>query len=399
MQKTFLGRACRLTAASLVALPLLVGCSSDDSSDGGSGGGASGDQPLTLGLLMSVKGEDAYSLDDYFQGASLAIEQINADGGYNGQPIESFRVPGPSGPTELTASLLDAASQEPDVLIGASSPQLAAISRQVDSVGIPIIGTSSYAISNGYAAGSQWVFMALASDENTVDAAARYAVEGLGGENIAVLHTNESFGMAGSESLEEFIPAAGGTILTDQSFPPDATDLTGPLLAANDADVFVSWAYPAPQAAGVNELANRGDARPTVGNAGLSSSVANGIITDAALPNIYSTVPCNSQGDRPATQDFVAAFQEKFGSDPSYISAQTYDSVYLAVEAAKAADSLEPDDMLAALESVEFSDGVCAAEYKADKEHVLVHDVTIVGFAAGDTTPVTKEVYSFDPGA
>lgn len=364
---------------------------------GASSSGAADSGPaLSVGLLMSVKGEDAYSIDDYYQGAQLALEQINAAGGFHGQPVKSFRVAAPSDPTALTTSLLKVAGKKPSVIVGAPPPQLAAISRQIDQSAIPIIGTSSYPISDGHAAGSKWVLMTLANDPDTVNAAAKYAVSL--GKKVAVLHTNEAFGQAGSEALKKDIPAAGGSIVTDQAFAPDATDLTGALLASKDADVVVSWAYPAPQAVGINAIANQGKSTPTVGNAGISSSVTNKIITKKALTQIFSTVPCNTQDPRPATKKFFEAFKAKYGSQPSYISAQAYDSVYLALAAAKTAKSLGNDDMLAALQGLDYTDGACAGAYQADSEGVLVHSVTIQGFTA-DSNAVTKKVYDFPPAA
>jgi ABC-type branched-subunit amino acid transport system substrate-binding protein len=391
-------------AGALVLALAAAGCGSGGSSgsanaaSGASGGSSNGNEPLTVGLLMSVKGEDSYALDDYYQGAKLAVQQINKAGGFHGQPVKTFRVKGPQDPTKLGSALLDAAGKKPDIIIGAASPALGAISRQVDSVGIPILGPSSYDVSNGHVAGSKWVFQALPSDPDTIKAAAKYAVKGLGAKKVAVLHTNESFGTKGSKKLKKDIPAAGGSIVTDQSYAPDATDMSGPLLAAKGADAIVNWSYPTPQVAAINAMAHKGDSTPTVGNAGIDASVDNGAITKGALQHIYSTVPCNPQGERPKIQKFVKAVKAKYDTNPSFNTAVTYDLVHLAVQAAKTSKSLEPDDLLASLDKLDYSGGVCAADYKADKQHTLVHDVTILGFKK-DRTPVTKKVYHFTPAS
>jgi branched-chain amino acid transport system substrate-binding protein len=388
----------RLATAGALVVPLVVATacgsssSKSSSSPGGTSAGKSG-KALTIGLVMSVKGEDAYSVDDYYQGAQLAIEEINKAGGVNGKPINSFRVPAPSDPTALTDSVLKAKEKNPDIEVGFPPPALAALSRQVDSAGIPIIGTSSYAITNGKVAGSKWVFMTLDNDAETVRAAARYAVKGLNSKKIAVLHTNESFGTAGSEALKKDVPAEGGTIITDQGYAPTATDLTGPIVAAKGADAIVNWGYPGPMAAQVNAIANQGGNTPTVGAAGASLIVSSGIVSSPkAREQLYSTVPCNTQGDRPAQKAFLTAFKAKYGKVPGYVSAQVYDSVYLAVEAAKKDPSLSHDGLLKALETLSYTDGACATEYKADSTHTLVHAVTIVGFK-GNGDQVTKATY------
>ena len=248
-------------------------------------------------------------------------------------------------------------------------------------------------MTNGKVAGSKWVFQTLADDESTVRAAARYAVKGLNAKKIAVLHTNESFGSAGSASLKKDVPAENGTVITDQGFAPTATDLTGPIIAAKGADAIINWGYPGPIAAEVNTIAAQGGSTPTVASAGASLIVSSGLVAKPkAREQLYGTVPCNTQGDRPAQKSFLTAFKAKFNKVPGYISAQVYDSVYLAVEAAKQDPSLTHDGLLKALETLTYKNGVCASEYKSDAAHTLVHAVTIVGFtASGDQ--VTKATY------
>ena len=377
---------------------LLLAAACGGSTDAQTPSGDAGAKPLTIGFVASLKGEDATGQDGPYQAAMVAVDEINAAGGVNGQPIKTVRVPSPTDPANLTAQLIKIGEQKPDIIVGASPPSLAAISRQVDTLATPIVGTTSYESINGMAAGSKWVFQMLPSDANTVGAAARYTVEGLNAKKVAVLHTNESFGTKGSKELGSVIPALGGTVVTDQAFGPTATDLTGPLLAAKSADAqaIVSWSFPGPQAAAVNALANQGASTPTVGNASISSSVTNGVIKNpAAFDKVYSTLPCNVDDARPNALKFVAAYKAKYKDAVNYSAALYYDAVKLAVTAAKKAPSLDKSKLREALEGLDYKDGACSAQYKSDKTHILTHEATIVGFGP-DAKPITKKTYTFD---
>jgi branched-chain amino acid transport system substrate-binding protein len=97
-------RTYRTLLAGSVAMMALAACSS-----GGAGGssshGISG--PIKLVGLWEVKGESPAAIDDYQNGAALAIEQITAAGGIAGKPVTLDRVPlSPSDPQKATSQFL-----------------------------------------------------------------------------------------------------------------------------------------------------------------------------------------------------------------------------------------------------------------------------------------------------
>lgn len=383
-------------AAAIGLVMSATSCSESGNSAVDKPGGSASD-PLKIGLLMSIKGEDAYAVDSYYNGAALAIELINAAGGFNGKPVDSFRIAAPQDSAGLSSALLAVADKKPNIVVGIPPTALGAISRQVDAVGLPIIGTSSYQLSNDYAAGSKWVFQLGNGDADETNAAARFAVEELGASKIAVLHTNESYGTNGSKLLASAIPAAGGKVFVDSAFSPTTTDMTNPLLDAKGADAIIHWGYPAPMAIQINTLSQQGIATPTITSGSGAIDVQSGAIKGPALKNMYSVLPCNIQDQtRPETKAFGQSYLQKYSSKPDYFAGRAFDAVYIALAAAKSADSLAPDAIALALADLKYTTGACLANYAADAAHIMAHDETIVGFTS-DSSLVTKRVFPSAP--
>src|SRR5690606_31592179 len=74
-------------AAAVGAIVLAAGCSSGLTADGG-GEAGSGDGPIKLGMLAPFSGSESAFGDYMKNGAQLAVDEINADGGIDGRQVE-----------------------------------------------------------------------------------------------------------------------------------------------------------------------------------------------------------------------------------------------------------------------------------------------------------------------
>jgi hypothetical protein len=91
----------------------------------------------------------------------------------------------------------------------------------------------------------------------------------------------------------------------------------------------------------------------------------------------------------------VADYKAKYGVDPIYSAAQSYDILYFITKVVQKAGSVAPAKLIKAIPSVSY-DGICTT-YKSDALRVLSHAADIVKFDASGNESVAKHL-TFAPG-
>ncbi|HVW82196.1 MAG TPA: ABC transporter substrate-binding protein [Mycobacteriales bacterium] len=393
-----------LAALATVGLVAVSACGS--SSSGGSPSAASTSSstssgsftlssPLTLGFLWEVKGEGAYGIDDYQDGALLALQQINAAGGVGGQPVKDFRVA--TDPTNLqstVASFLQAADKNPSVLLGMAAPsQVEAITSQLDRAQIPLLATTTADLqfAHGGQSGSDYLWPIGASDPETVSAGIDYLVNTLHLKKIGVMGTNESFGNAAVASAKAALSALGLKPYAVAQYSPTATDLTQQVLDMKGADAVLDWGYPNPLAVQLKQFAQNGIDIPTMSGTGIEVAIQSNLVPKSELGNLYVNEPCNPNAPASsAMESFVAAYKAKYGSVPTQNAAYSYDAVKVAVAAVEQAKSADPKAINAALKTVSVQ-GACS-DYHADGAQFLAHSAQITKYSSTAAPTVVKRI-------
>lgn len=343
-------------------------------------------EPLKLALLWSVAGEDAASADYYDDGGQMAIEEINAAGGVGGQQIEAVRYQSsPLDPQNVVTNFLKAVDEKPAMIIGLPAPSAEAASSAISKAGIPTFSiTQNQNLNLGASAGSDWLWTTVTNDGLQAVVAAQFVAENLGAKNVGLMHTNESFGTTGSTIQEGILKADGVNITANIPYAVDATDLTAAVLDVKGSDAVINWGYPNPVGIQLNQFVQNGIDIPTV-TGGAAPYVVQGKLAEGeALSKFYSIDPCNPT-DNPAA-NVVAwreAYKAKYGEEPTASAGESYDAVYLAVQAIKNAKSIDPNAIKDAINSLKYTDGICSTDYHADGAHTLDHSVAVISWADG----------------
>ncbi len=167
---------------------------SGSATTGGSAAAPTGEPIVIAGL----KGEVAEGGPDFVNGMIVAVDEINADGGVAGRPLEVQELE-TGGTPEGAATAYKEASDDGDVIgafLGASGAL--AIRAQSETLGLPIITASGNdAIDIPV---TQYVFSNSAGKEYATSAIA-YAVNQLGAKSIAAIHYGTDF----SSQIEDAI--------------------------------------------------------------------------------------------------------------------------------------------------------------------------------------------------
>jgi branched-chain amino acid transport system substrate-binding protein len=394
------GRRVAVAVAVLSLTAAACGDSSDDTaSDGSSSGSAGGgiDRSLVLGSIEPMTG--ANILTQYINGVRMAVEDINAEGGIGGHPIELKEYDDAIDAQKTVAAVRLAVSDKVDVAIGMPSTiENNAGAPILDQAGIVHLNAGvSTPIAADEALGSDMTFRIMTPMPELIYADAQHVINELKPSKIAMMGLGIDYGKNALPLFRKHFEEAGIEVTAENLYPFDAKALTNEVLAAKGADAILDWSYPNQMALGIRtaEQQGLGDI-PYIG--GPSSSIVNSrSLVEAELQDgLVGAQSCDPRSDdREHVQEWAKRYEEKYDEPPDYASPSVYDAVFLLKKAVEEADSLDHEDIAAALKTVTYDENtMCATVYKSDDRNELSHEAVVMTFDGG--TPKQAKHYTAD---
>ena len=359
--------------------------------------------PLILASLMPLSGDLASLGPGIALGAALAVEQINAAGGINGQPVQLIEGDsGCDGAVALT-SLNDVIAQGAQGVMGAacSGTSLAILDT---AIAAEVVMISPSNTSPQFTKIDKEGFYARTAPSDLLqgDVLASLLVED-GVQTVSIISRADSYGRGLAEATAAAFEAAGGTVKTIVYHATDASEFTSEVTAVGKggADAIVGILFPE-TGCGVLQPAFEQGLLDTpwymtdgVKDAGLASLCGLG----TALDGFKGTAPGSAAGE--AKDAFEAAYAEvSADGSPTFIFApQAYDAVMLMAISAAANGVTGPEiasGLVAASSGGEKCIGVACIALAADGV-----DVDYVGAsgeieldAVGDPTAATYDIWT-----
>jgi len=359
--------------------------------------------PLVLASLMPLSGDLASLGPGIALGAALAVEQINAAGGINGQPVQLIEGDsGCDGAVALT-SLNDVIAQGAQGVMGAacSGTSLAILDT---AIAAEVVMVSPSNTSPQFTKIDKKGFYARTAPSDLLqgDVLASLLIDdGVG--TVSIISRADSYGRGLAEATAAAFEAAGGTVKTIVYHATDATEFTSEVTAVGKggAEAIVGILFPE-TGCGVLQPAFEQGLLDTpwymtdgVKDAGLASLCGLG----TALDGFKGTAPGSAAGD--AKDAFEAAYAGvSADGSPTFIFApQAYDAVMLMAISAAANGVTGPEiasGLVAASSGGEKCIGVACIALAADGV-----DVDYVGASgeieldqAGDPTAATYDIWT-----
>ena len=359
--------------------------------------------PLILASLMPLSGDLASLGPGIALGAALAVEQINAAGGINGQPVQLIEGDsGCDGAVALT-SLNDVIAQGAQGVMGAacSGTSLAILDT---AIAAEVVMVSPSNTSPQFTKMDKKGFYARTAPSDLLQGevlASLIAEDGV--STISIISRADSYGRGLAEATAAAFEAAGGTVKTIVYHATDASEFTSEVTAVGKggADAIVGILFPE-TGCGVLQPAFEQGLLDTpwymtdgVKDAGLASLCGLG----TALDGFKGTAPGSAAGE--AKDAFEAAYAEvSADGSPTFIFApQAYDAVMLMAISAAANGVTGPEiasGLVAASSGGEKCIGVACIALAADGV-----DVDYVGAsgeielnAVGDPTAATYDIWT-----
>ncbi|WJY27775.1 MULTISPECIES: ABC transporter substrate-binding protein [Sporosarcina] len=389
-------RAWSLLAAMTLGVGLLAGCSDGDG-DKGSASGSKDGGDIKVGVNLELSGAVASYGTSEADGIQLAVDEINDDGGIDGQKIKLVKIDNKSDAAEATNAAIKLTTQENvSVIIGAATSGATVAQAQIANDNkTPLIspsGTSPTVTVNEKGDVNEYVFRTSFIDPFQGTVAANFAYNDLGVKNVAIYADNSSDYSKGlAASFKEDFEKAGGKVIAEESYVAKDSDFRSTLTrikSANPEFIFIPGYY---EEVGliVKQAREMGIDVPLMGADGWDSPTLLDLAGADALNNTFTTNHYSADDPDGAVKAFNDKFNEKYGKSPDAFNALGYDTVYLLKDAIERAGSADSTKIKEALEKTDGLDLVTGT-YSVDENHHPVKSATILEYKDGEQVFNTK---------
>lgn len=341
----------------MIALAVvLTGC-------GGSGGSSSGtDEPFRVYASLSLSGSLAEIGKAERDGLEAATQVLNDADGIGGREVELEVVDDGSDPAQAVSLLQRelTSGQQPDLVWpGTTSNVTLALCPVLMREEVLALGiTASTDIRDLDRCGYNFVMGPTPADSQ---AAVAQRLAELGHQQVGVLLSNDAYGSAVKEAVEETFPEQGVEITAITRFEPDALDASPQLreLRETDPDALFIEGQGAAIGKVLESRQQLGWDVPVVGGTGFGGSNVAALVGPDALENVTMWHwAVGVEGTEPVAERFeqTALPAIKEASDgklavASNLYAGGYDALMVAEAAARTAGSTDPTEMRDTLRS------------------------------------------------
>jgi branched-chain amino acid transport system substrate-binding protein len=345
--------------ATLIALFMWVALSGCKKSENATPGG----DVIKLGEYTCLTGATASFGTASHNGATLAIDAANKEGGVLGRRIRLITQDDQSKPGEAASIVHKLISRDQvSAILGeitsSRSLEAAPIAQQNK---VPMI--SPGATNPNVTKIGDYIFRVCFIDEFQGAVMAKFCLNSLAKTKVAILKdVRQDYSVGFAQYFKDYFTKNGGTILTEQSYSSGDQDFKDQLIAikaTNPEAIFVPGYY--------NEVAliarqarELGISVPLLGGDGWDSPALTQIGGPAMEGNFFSN-HFSIDDQAPVVQDFVKKYTDRFHREPDAIAALGYDAARVLLDAITRAGSIEREKIRDAIAATKNFEGVTGA--------------------------------------
>jgi branched-chain amino acid transport system substrate-binding protein len=235
---------------------------------------------------------------------------------------------------------------EVPVIIGPSTtPTSMAVVGVAEESQVPLIScAASYKIVTPVAE-RKWVFKVAGSDSHVVGKLYEY-MKAKGIQKVAIMSASDGFGASGQEQLLALAPEFGITIVADERYGPQDTDLTAQMtkIRAAKPQAIVNWSTGPTQVLVVKNWRELGmDSIALYQSHGfgsrknlqLAGPAAEGVLLALARVNVGPLL-ADSMAQKNVIMGYTKAYEERYKEPVSSFGGHAWDAMQLAIAALKA---------------------------------------------------------------
>ena len=293
---------------------------------------------IKIGFNAPLTGFAAADGNSALVGAQLAVEQVNAAGGIDGNDIELVVYDDQASPKEAAPLAVKMTTQD-EVTAGISgsysgSTRAAATIFQENTV--PYI--SAYAVHPDITRAGDYVFRTSFMGEVQGRAGAKLIGDVMGLKRVALITLNNDFGKSLAAGFKEKAAEFGIEITGESEYSIKDREF-GPIVSkvkADNPDAIYASGYFFTAGPLVRQIRAAGIAAPVIGQEGYDSQKFIEIAGPDAEGVIITTSLDRDSSD-PITQAFIKGFEEKAGYPTDMVAASAHTAVLVMAEALRKA--------------------------------------------------------------
>ena len=386
-----------LLAGCLAASLTACGGTKEESAAPAESGDSASGGPILLGTISPNTGNLAAYGTAIMNGVNLAVEEINAAGGVLGSQIQVINADDQGDPTECMNAFNSLVSQGVGLIIGSvTSSCTSAITDSANEEEVVLTSPSSTA--DSITTEDDYVFRACYADSFQGAIAAAYAKQAGYAKVVVVYCAADTYSKGLYDSFSAACEKYGVEVAAVESTASmDVQDYTNQFASMVNAgvelvyapyyyDVIGPYLVTQARAAGYTGIIMGAD-----GYDGAPSYVVEGADL-TAFNGVYWTNHYDPADESAMVQNFVKAFQDKYGEIPMAMSALAYDCVYMYKTAMEAAGSADPAAVRDAMADNSLTYECVTGTFTLDESGTPVKGATIVSFASEGSEVTTTLV-------
>ena len=337
-------KALSLLLAAAMCAGMLAGCGggadTNDASNGDSGESTAA--AFKIGGTGPLTGDAAIYGNAVKNGAQLAVDEINAEGGVQFE----LKMEDDENDPEKAVSAYNALKDWGVQLSLGSVTSKPAEATATENFADRIFALTPSASAPAVTEGKDNVFQMCFSDPNQGTASAEYIADNQMGTKIAIIYKNDDVYSSGIyEKFKAEAETKGLNIVSTTTFTSSsATDFSVQLgeAKAAGADLLFLPIYYQPASLILQQAKSMGYAPKFFGVDGMDGILTLEGFDTSLAEGVMLLTPFNADAEDEKTQSFVTKYKEQFGDVPNQFAADAYDCVY-AYKAAIEASGATPD--------------------------------------------------------
>ncbi|NQW13525.1 MAG: ABC transporter substrate-binding protein [Rhodobacter sp.] len=297
---------------------------------------------VKIGFNVPLTGFAAADGESALNGAQLAVEQVNAAGGINGDMLELVVYDDQASPKEavpIAQKLI-----EKDGVVAAVSGSYSGSTRAAAGIlqeaGVPYI--SAYAIHPDITRAGNYVFRTSFVGEVQGRAGAKLAGENLGLKRAVILTIKNDFGQSLAAGFKEAAAKFGVEVIGEYEYSIKDRQF-GPIVSkirSDNPDVIYATGYFFTAGPLVSQLRAAGITTTVIGQEGYDSQHYIEIAGPAAEGTIITT-SLDRDSSAAETQDFIKTFEAKTGHKSDMVAASGHTAIKVLAAAMKVAGTTD----------------------------------------------------------
>jgi len=302
-------------------------------------------EPYKIGGVFALSGPPSSLGQPEADTAKMIVEQVNAEGGINGRPLEIIIRDTKGQETECLAAVKELVEKEKVLaIVGPStSGETLGVIEYIESAQVPLVSCAAAAKITTPV--RKWVFKTPQTDAHAVENIYKY-LKGKGITKIATMTVSNAYGDAGLEQLKAQAEGAGIKIVASEQFNESDTDMTAQItrIKGTDAQAIVCWSVGPAPALITKQIRQLGLKIPIIQSHGVANKrfiegagdAAEGVVLPAGKLLVADQLP-DSDRQKSVLIAYRDAFQAKYNSDVNTFGGHAWDAMQIVIKAIRQA--------------------------------------------------------------